>query len=88
MKNPATYVTNDDFNVFTEHLYHKIKMGKKPLVKLRDGRIITISWFDKDGPDYEHFFYRPDAAGEYLIWNNDGTSITSDRFDMMETYLE
>ena len=88
LKNPATNATRDDFNVFTEHLFAMIKLGKKPLVKLRDGRIVPISWFDKDGPEYEHFIYRDDPSNTYLIWENDGHSITSSRFDMMSTYEE
>ena len=84
MKNPATCVNKDDFNSFTEHLFNTIMGGGRPLVKLRDGRIVPLSWFTKDGPEYEHFIYRNDDEDVYLIWNNDGTSVTSRRFDMME----
>lgn len=86
MKNPATNATKDDFNVFTEHLLEQIKAGKKPLVELRDGRVVPISWFDKDGPEYEHFIYRNEEVNVYLIWENDGHSITSRAFDMMCLY--
>ena len=86
MKNPATNITQDDFNVFTEHLRAMITLGEKPLVKIRDGRIVPISWYNKEGPEYEHFICRNDADNVYLIWNNDGTSFQSSRFDMMETY--
>lgn len=86
MKNPATTVTREDFNVFTEHLFSEIKLGKKPLVMLRDGRIVPISWFDKDGPEYEHFIYRDDHRDVYLVWENDGHSVTTRDFDMMELY--
>lgn len=88
MKNPATTATEDGFNVFTEHLFQQIKCGRKPLVKLRNGLIVPISWFDKDGPKYEHFIYRNGADNVYLIWENDGHSITSRVFDMMELYVE
>ena len=84
MKNPATCATQDDFNSFTTHLKNAINAGRVPRVKIRDGRIVPVSWFDKDGPDYEYFVFRDEAKNIYLIWNNDGTSITSDRFDMME----
>lgn len=87
MKNPATAATKDGFNVFTEHLFQQIKRGRKPLVKLRNGLVVPISWFDKDGPEYEHFIYRNDADNVYLIWENDGHSITSRVFDMMELYV-
>ncbi len=86
MKNPSTNATKDDFNVFTEYLYEQIQLGKKPLVMLRDGRVVPISWFNKDGPEYEHFIYRDDTRNIYLVWENDGHSVTSHDFDIMELY--
>ena len=86
MKNPATNTTKDDFNVFTEFLYNEIKAGRTPLVELRDGRVIPISWYDEEGPEYEHFCYRNKEHNIYLIWENDGHSITSRTFDIMELY--
>ena len=84
MKNPATNCTRDDFNRFTQFLYNEIKEGRKPSVKLRDGRVVTINWFDKDGPEYEHFIHTNESEHVYLIWENDGHSVTSTDFDMME----
>ncbi len=86
MKNPATNATKDDFNVFTEHLFQQIENGKTPLVMLRDGRIVPISWFTDDGPEYEHFIYRDKSRNIYLVWENDGHSVTSRDFDIMELY--
>jgi hypothetical protein len=86
MKNPATNATKDDFNVFTEFLFKEIKAGKKPLVELRDGRVIPLSWFDEEGPEYEHFVFRNNEKNIYLIWENDGHSITSQSFDIMGLY--
>ena len=83
MKNQATVKQVDKFNAFTRFLFNAIKQGKAPLVRLRDGRIVSIKWFTEDGPEYEHFLC--DDGDMYLIWDNDGVSITADRFDMMET---
>lgn len=83
MKNPATNSSRDDFNVFTEHLFTEIIHGKKPLVVLRNGAIVEVSWYDKEGPEYEHFAYI--NGDTYMIWENDGHSITSRDFDMMHT---
>ena len=84
MINPSTYYDQDDFNEFTETLYSRILEGKIPKVKLRNGQTVEISWFSEDGPEYEHF-KGIDVFKNYLIWNNDGTSVTSRDFDMMES---
>lgn len=86
MKNPATNPDVERFNVFTQFLYNEIQQGRTPMVLLRDGRYVPISWFDQDGSEYEYFTYRNPEQGVYLIWNEDGTSIHSKRFDMMELY--
>lgn len=81
MKNPATNAKRSDFNEFTRYLYVTIKDGKKPSVRLRNGAIVQVDWNTKDGPDYEYFYCHD---GIYYIWNNDGHSITSADFDIME----
>lgn len=84
MKNPATNVTRDDFNAFTDHVLDMIKNGETPFVKIRNGSILPISWFSADGPEYCYFVFASNDTNTYLIWNNDGTSVTSKSFDMME----
>ena len=81
MLNPATNVTQDDFNKFTRMLKKKLLANEKVVVELRSGHEVELEWFTEDGPEYEHFCFR--KPGTYLIWNNDGTSITSDDFDIM-----
>lgn len=86
MKNPATNATKDDFNDFTNHLLDEIEAGKKPLVMLRNGTIVPVSWYNEEGPEYEHFIYRDKSKNMYMIWENDGHSITSRELDIMELY--
>ena len=81
MKNPATNYTQDDFNRFTRSLKQRIDAGERVLVELRNGRIVPLTWFDGDGPEYEYFLCNKGTM--YLIWNNDGTSVTSSDFDIM-----
>lgn len=83
MKNPATNPEPDGFNEFTRFLKEQIDAGIWPLVQLRDGREFYIDWYTGDGPEYEHFYYKDSDRKIYLIWNNDGTSITSRDFDIM-----
>lgn len=85
MKNPATHrPTCDEFNEFTQWLREAILSGKwKPVVRLRNGMCVELTWFDGDGPEYEYF--ASDISGRMLAWNNDGTSVTSADYDMMET---
>lgn len=83
MRNPATFISHNDFNSFTELLYLRIYGGQQVLVKLRDGRITPVMWHNgtKDEPD-SYFFYNSESV--YFIWNKDGTSITRSEFDIME----
>ncbi len=87
MKNPATMYTSKDFNVFTEYLISQIELGVKPMVKMRNGVILPISWFvgEKSDLGNNYFCHINETSGLYLIWNNDGTSIKSKDLDMMET---
>lgn len=86
MRNPATCATRDDFNSFTSHLRNAIKATRVPKVVLRNGLTVPVSWFADDGPEYEHFVFKGIIGNTqyYLIWENDGHSITSSDFDMME----
>lgn len=83
MRNPATVISHNDFNSFTELLYLRIYGGQRVLVKLRDGRITPVMWHNgtEDEPD-SYFFYNSESV--YFIWNKDGTSITQSAFDIME----
>lgn len=85
MLNPATNKPKDGFNVFTKMLKSKLDKGEKVLVELRDGRIVELEWFVGTGFDegVEHFCFRKNGC--YLIWKNDGVSITSQDFDIMES---
>ena len=86
MKNPATHKQGrDDFNAFTMWIFEMIKEGRTPIVRLRDGRLIDVEWYDAEGPDYAGFRHRRPESNIHFCWNNDGTSITSRDFDMMET---
>jgi hypothetical protein len=83
MKNPATHrPANTEFNKFTKHLRHSIANNKVPTVKLRNGFYVDVTWFTADGPEYEHF--KSIGTSYPMIWNNDGTSVTSDDYDMMK----
>lgn len=84
MKNPATHSSKDDFNSFTELLYMKLMDGKNVYVKLRDGRILKLEYFVGTGFDEGYNYFCNTENGNYLIWKNDGTSITSRDFDIME----
>lgn len=85
MKNPAT-LSRYEFNSFTEALYARIQGHGSARVMLRDGRKVDIAWNEaEDDEDLEenYFFHRSNL--QYLIWNHDGTSITSRDYDMMES---
>jgi hypothetical protein len=83
MKNPATHASQDDFNPFTQWLYNAIKAGDEPKVILRNGEVVKVGWFTEDGDEYAYFCHN-DVGGPYVIWYNDGHSLTSADFDMME----
>ena len=80
MKNPATHRPgSSQFNEFTRRILYRWEKYREPTrVRLRDGSIIDVTYFTDDGPDYASI-----ACGS-LRWNNDGTSITSKDYDMME----
>jgi len=82
MLNPATNATQDDFNKFTRMLKKKLLANEKVVVELRDGRYVELEWFVGTGFDegIEFFACR---NGSYLVWQNDGTSMTNDDFDIM-----
>jgi len=83
MKNPATDRIEHDFNAFTQAIKDKYtKHGEKTTVRLRNGSYVDVYWFASDGPEWESL--ASDTGGCWR-WNNDGTSITSEDFDMMET---
>ena len=83
MKNPATHKPKrGEFNAFTQWMFDTIQEGRKPLVRVRDGRIMEVYWFDADGPEYEGF---ASDTGGCFRWENDGVSITSNDLDIMET---
>lgn len=84
MRNPTTNATRDDFNRFTRMLKKKLLAKERVLVELRDGRIVELEWYTEEGPEYESFCFTKNGC--YLIWNNDGTSITSSDFDIMGTF--
>lgn len=82
MKNPATNQPRcNELNCLTYAMYEEIKAGRTPVVRLRDGRLVELYWFDGDGPEYEGF---ASNTGGSFRWNHDGTSITSNDFDIME----
>ena len=82
MKNPATpRPSRDELNCFTQALVDEMRMGHTPIVRLRDGRLVELYWFDTDGPEYEGL---ASNTGGCYRWEHDGTSITSKDFDIME----
>lgn len=83
MKNPATCYSKDDFNDFTDYIYNRCIRGMETIVRLRNGMTVSVCWFDEEGDDYAGF--RSVHRDPWLIWNNDGTSITSRDLDIMET---
>lgn len=86
MKNPATHrPSREEFNEFTKHIRSRSECEQKTtLVKLRNGSIVEVYWFDLDGPEYAMF---ASDTGMPYRWNWDGTSITSQDFDMMTTFV-
>jgi hypothetical protein len=78
MRNKAMFMTKDDFNEFTLELRHRTPT----LVTLRNGKKVTVV-FEKDkyDEDSEWSFH---TANWSMCWNNDGSSITSDDFDIVE----
>jgi hypothetical protein len=83
MLNPATNKPKDKFNVFTRDLKDRLDLGQTVIVRLRDERRVELEWFVGTGFDegVEYFCYRKNGC--YLIWENDGISITSQDFDIM-----
>ena len=81
MLNPATNKPKDKFNVFTRYLKDQLDKGVEVKVELRDGRVVELEWFTEEGPEYEYFCYRQNGC--FLIWENDGISVTSSDFDIM-----
>lgn len=81
MLNPATNKPKDKFNVFTRYLKDQLDKGVKVKVELRDGRIVELEWFESKSEGCAYFCYTQNGC--YLIWENDGISITSQDFDIM-----
>jgi len=85
MLNPATNVLQNNFNVFTRMLKGKLLAKERVLVELRDGRIIELEWFVGTGFDNGIEYFRHQKNGDYLVWENDGTSFTNSDFDIMSS---
>lgn len=85
MKNPVTNRNCDDFNEFTEMLREQCKNGGFVRVKLRNGDETNIKLNFGQGLVRSYDFFCSEDLGRMMIWENDGTSITSYQYDMMET---
>lgn len=89
MKNPAIG-NNDDvwdeysFNEFTTYLLDEISQGRTPLVKLRNGTVVPVSRNSPPGVEYEHFECNTPTAT--YIWEDNGISVASTQYDMVELY--
>lgn len=87
MKNPAIKPSSE-LNAFTEKIVEAIKEKRNIKVFLRDDHILYTEYMthgisDPDFPkDGESFIYK--FGQKYLIWDNDGTSIHSNDYDMTE----
>lgn len=73
---------HNEFNDFTTKIYWKLHRGEKVKVELRNGSIVTLKWFNDDGPDYEYFCAEDDTLS--LSWWNDGRSVNGNKFDMID----
>ena len=87
MKNPATHRSQDELNVFTQHLYDMwVDFSVKTLVRLRDGTLVQpVIFLGED--HWEDDFGKPRGfmtEDRKYCWNLDGTSVTNRNFDMME----
>lgn len=84
LRNPAADYYKYEFNDFTKDLYNRIQAGAQVLVRLRDERIVELTWQEEDedeGCEAGFHFRRGDT---WLIWEKDGISITSFDFDIIE----
>lgn len=82
MKNPATHGSIDDMNEFTQVIHDCwVNSSDKLFVRLRDGTIVQPVFVRAEDEYCSDAFYTEDYN---FCWNLDGTSVTNDRFDMME----
>lgn len=89
MMNPAISNNNDvwdeySFNEFTTYLCNEIANGRTPLVKLRNGTVVPVSRVTVPGTDYEQF--ECVTSSTLYIWEDNGISIMSTYYDMVELY--
>lgn len=69
------------FNEFTTRLKYFCEKRRKVLVKLRNETWVPVYWGHPDN-EAPHFYCLDGDLS--FIWENDGSSITSDDFDLIE----
>lgn len=76
----------DDWNQFTRELKSRIEQSDKKLclVKLRDGRIMEVT-YTPENKDYSEMFMCVDDKC-HLCWSLSGRNYTSTDFDILEIY--
>lgn len=90
MKNPRNQTLEIDhwnsWNQFTRNLKSRIEQAAKKscLVKIRDSRILEITYTPENN-DYSEGFYCVDK-NIHLHWSVSGRNFTSTDFDMVEIY--
>ena len=81
MKNTKLLQSKQDFNRFTNALRKKIVETNAPVVAtLRNGQLIQVLFNPGSDTEFAHFCSLTDA----YVWEPDGSSVTSSRFDLIE----
>lgn len=76
----------EEWNQFTRELKRRIEQSEKnfSLVKLRDGRIMEVT-YTPENSDYSEMFMCVDENC-HLCWSLSGRNYTSEDFDILEFY--
>jgi hypothetical protein len=82
MQNTTLLATRKDFNPFTLELKARCQAHGEVLVGMRNGDYCKVVYRPANPDDFEdEAFHKKDHSA---YWNPDGSSLTSDRFDLVE----
>jgi hypothetical protein len=82
VRNEKLLSSQDDFNPFTEAIVEACKKNGEVLCIMRNDRNVNVCFKPDEEEEGGEAMLRTEDFS--MIWNNDGSSITSEKFDLIE----